>query len=224
MREAGNKILQYVTPVILAGGGDIQPAVVHKLRELGWPVVAADGGAALLRVGGVTPDLIIGDLDSLPDADHWKSVTELIKIPEQDSTDFEKCLYTVKAPLYIATGFTGSRFDHTLAGLHILHRYVDSHRVLLLAGDDVCFAQKGELTLDVEKGVRFSVYPLERTEFSASRGLQYPLQGLQMQSGELIGTSNRAESTSVYINAETGAYCVIVPVSLLDSLIDQFTN
>jgi thiamine pyrophosphokinase len=222
VRESGNKILQYATPVVLAGGGDIQIDVVLRLCKAGWPVIAADGGADLLSGAGVVPDAVVGDLDSITDIKRYQSTTQLIEVSEQDTTDFEKCLYTVAAPLYVATGFTGSRLDHTLASMHVLHRYVDSHRVLLAAGDDVCFAHRGDLSIAASEGTRFSVFPLTASGFSESEGLLYPLDGLKLASGGLIGTSNSVVAECVSLRSKRGVYCVIMPVQQLDALVDEF--
>ena len=182
-------------------------------------MVAADGGADSLGGTGVIPEAIIGDLDSLACPDSWQSLTRLIYIAEQDTTDFEKCLYSVEAPLFIAVGFAGSRLDHTLASLHVLHRYIDKKSVLFMAGEDVCFAHHGNLQLTMQPGVRLSIFPLSETTFVASTGLEYPLNGLRLLSGELIGTSNRVTESEVSIHAVSGAYCIIVPMASLDTLI-----
>jgi thiamine pyrophosphokinase len=46
-------------------------------------------------------------------------------LPEQDTTDFEKCLYSVAAPLLLGVGFLGGRADHHLAAMNVLVRYAD---------------------------------------------------------------------------------------------------
>ena len=222
MREPGNKLLQYTTPVLLVGGGDVHIELVRHYATSGWPVIAADGGADVLLEEGVEPNVIIGDLDSLANPDCWKK-TRVIAISEQDTTDFEKCLYSVEAPLLLATGFTGSRFDHTLAAFHVLHKYVNSRCVLLLAGEDVCLARNRDLTIDMNVGSRFSIYPLGSTEFCGSRGLEFPLDGLALASGDMIGTSNRVVDEKVQVSVKHGVYCVIVPIEVLDSLIAQLS-
>ena len=41
-------------------------------------------------------------------------------IPEQDSTDFDKCLRHIAAPLVLGVGFLGGRVDHELAAFSTL--------------------------------------------------------------------------------------------------------
>ncbi len=195
--------------------------VVEKYAGRGWPLVAADGGADHLLEAGLEPDVIVGDLDSLANPGHWRS-DQLLPIREQNTTDFEKCLYSVEAPLLLATGFTGSRFDHSLAALHVMHKYVRSHRVVLISGDDLCMAFDGNLSLDLSVGSRFSVYPLNKTVFVSSTGLKYPLDGLRLESGGMIGTSNQVVHEKIQVTVESGAYCVILPIDKLDSILNQF--
>ncbi len=215
--------LKFETPVVLVGGA---PADVTKLQSLidnSWPVVAADGGANTLREWGITPAAIIGDLDSLQDIEYWNKQTRVIPITEQDSTDFEKCLYTVQAPLLVAIGFTGKRFDHTLVTLHLMQKYLDK-KLLLITADDVCFAWRGELRLQLPIGARFSVYPLKSTHFIGSKGLKYPLDDLILEQGQMIGTSNIVSLAEVGLQARPeGIYSVIVSLDYFNTISAQLS-
>lgn len=218
MREIDCKLV-FESPVVLVGGAKFDESVLLSLIRAGCSVVAADGGANILRKLGLSPSAIVGDLDSLQNIDHWKNQTKVLHIAEQDSTDFEKCLYTVKAPITVAIGFTGQRFDHTLVTLHLMQSYVDL-KLLLVTGEDVCFAWRGDLTMRLPEGERFSLYPLTRTEFISSTGLKYPLNELTMEQGSLIGTSNRSVAGNVEVMAkQDGIYLVIVSLVHLQNLV-----
>ena len=110
-------IFSYDTPVILLGGGDINWPVLQHYVDLSFPIVAADGAANALETTAIVPDRIIGDLDSLTRPETWSERTSLHHVTEQDSTDFEKCLYSIEAPLHIGFGFLGQRLDHFPAQL-----------------------------------------------------------------------------------------------------------
>jgi len=214
------KIIKFDDPVVLVGGADVDGELLKRYAQL--PIVAADGGANHLRQTSLIPRAIIGDFDSVADPDHWWSLAEVIKIEEQDTTDFEKCLYTVDAPCFIAMGFSGNRLDHTLATLHVMQKFHQSKRVILAGKDDaVCvFCEETELRLPV--GTRVSVYPLNRVEFKSSHGLKYPLDGLVMQQGEMIGTSNVSDDSIVQITPDgNGCYALIIPSNQLDAMISS---
>lgn len=53
-----------VRPLILVGNGAYDTAMLAKFAPLG-PVVAVDGGYYGCRIAGITPDLLIGDMDSV---------------------------------------------------------------------------------------------------------------------------------------------------------------
>ena len=81
--------------------------MIAESRRVAPVLIAADGGADALHEMRLTPEAVIGDMDSLSDMAAWRGRTRLVHLAEQDSTDFEKCLYATQAPLYVAPGFTG---------------------------------------------------------------------------------------------------------------------
>ena len=182
------EIVTYDNQVLLVGGADIDTGLLQLYRKS--PLVAADGGANYLRRLNWLPSVVLGDLDSLHDRTYWENHTRVIEISEQDTTDFEKCLYSIDAPLYIAAGFCGGRLDHTLATLHVVQKYHRQKSVVLISEQDVIVVCSDTVDLALPVGTRVSVYPLTTVGFESSEGLQYSLNGLTLQSGHFIGTSN----------------------------------
>ena len=97
--------------------------LLFELYASGGRLVGADGGADQIVAAGLKPEIIIGDFDSLLDPVGWLGKTRLMQITEQETTDFEKSLYSTRAPVTVALGMTGKRFDHTLAALDAVTRY-----------------------------------------------------------------------------------------------------
>mmetsp|Transcript_23949 Transcript_23949/g.43683 ORF Transcript_23949/g.43683 Transcript_23949/m.43683 type:complete len:124 (-) Transcript_23949:13-384(-) len=118
-------IVDSLGPVTLVGGGAGSVADVAEAMSLAPLCVAADGGARLALAAGVEVHAVIGDFDSIgPELDQI-APERRIRISEQDSTDFDKALRHVAAPVVVAVGFTGGRLDHQLAALHVLAAYPD---------------------------------------------------------------------------------------------------
>ena len=212
-----DKILNSVDPVILVGAAPVQiGSALEALPKL-WPVIAADGGADVLLKIGRRPDLVIGDMDSagpLPD--------DLPKLPlaGQDDTDFEKCLSRIHAPLIVGLGFLEGRLDHTLAAMHALTALSHDRPVMLVGDTDLVLRLRGDIAFEAEPRDRVSVWPLGVQAFHSSTGLKWPLDGLQMAPGRLIGTSNLAISCTVQINTGPGeGYALIMPRKAAQSLI-----
>ena len=214
--SAESNCLEFEQPVLLLGGADVPVEQLHPQLARGFALVAADGGANQLLGSEVIPDAIIGDMDSLAHRDNWARRCRTLHIAEQDSTDFEKCLYSTHAPWYLALGFCGQRLDHTLASLHVLVRRLKTHNVLLLSEDDVILVCEGSVRLEMSPGARLSIFPLTAVEFKSSSGLLYPLHGLQMAIGSSIGTSNSVSESTVNIEVDAdsdGYFALIAPIA-----------
>ena len=208
--------------VVIVGGGALDPALLRHLAGAGALVVGADGGADAALAAGVVPELVIGDLDSLSDIAAWQTRSRVIGINEQQTTDFEKCLYTVSAPVTVALGMTGKRFDHTLAALHAVTRHGGARRIVLVDETDAALSLSGAAALDLPAGSRVSLHPLTKVRFAHSDGLVYPLDGLVLAPGLRTGTSNAATGGPVRIEPDAGSdgvYLLVLPVGELPQLL-----
>jgi len=196
------EMLRFDGFLVVVGGGAVDYELLRELYVAGGHLVGADGGAEHIVAAGLVPEAIIGDLDSLSSPDAWLGRTHLVRIPEQDTTDFEKVLYSTQAPLTIALGMTGGRFDHTLAALDAMTKYATGRSIILVDEVDVALALTGPFEFSLEAGERVSVYPLTPIRFRHSSGLRYALDGLRLAQGERIGTSNAAEGGVFRIEPE----------------------
>lgn len=211
--------LGFAGGVMLVGGGEIDEGALALARARTAHVVAADGGANRLDGWGIGADAVIGDMDSIADAEGWRRRgAHLLALDEQDTTDLEKCLYSTEAPFYIGVGFTGRRFDHTLAALHALLRW-PAKRVVLIGAEDAIFLAPAAWTAALADGARVSFFPLLPVAGLASSGLQWPIDGLAFAPGERIGTSNRAVSATVSARFDRRGMAAMVARDHLDAVL-----
>lgn len=203
--------------VTLVGGGAPKSADIRLLMAHAPVLIAADGGANACVAAGLTPSAVIGDFDSLEAStkDRLKD-TQLLHIAEQDSTDFEKSLTNIDAPFILATGFTSARLDHTLAALSALiqHRATP---VIVLGDNDVVFAARDHLVLDLAPGTRVSIFPMSEVTGS-STGLAWPIDDLILAPNGRIGTSNVAEGPVTLRFAQTDCLIILPREALLTAL------
>jgi thiamine pyrophosphokinase len=183
----------------IVGGGAVDPALLVELAERGVALVGADGGGDAIGDVGLVPAAIIGDLDSLTDRAGWEQRTRVIHIPEQITTDFQKALYSTQAPVTLALGMTGKRLDHTLAALSAVLQFAPQRRLLLVDEVDVALAATGPVRFQAGMRERVSIHPLVTIRFERSAGLYYPMDGLLLEPGGLIGTSNEGTGGPVEI-------------------------
>ncbi len=178
-------------------------------------LVCADGGANGLPAG-VTPEAVIGDLDSLDDVEGWAARLgpRLVRVEEQETTDLEKCLLRVEAPFFIGVGFLGGRVDHELAALHAL--IADPRPILLIGREDVVLSAGRALALDLPAGVRLSLLPLRRVHAEAGAGLT-------LEAGSRIGSSNETTGP-VSLRFDRPGALVILPRAQLDAALAGLLN
>ena len=98
-------IVSASTPVCLVGGASIAKTEVLSVARLVCAYIAVDSGANHLLETGIVPKAVIGDLDSLSQNARATFADRLHHIAEQSTTDFEKALTRVAAPVIIALGF-----------------------------------------------------------------------------------------------------------------------
>lgn len=204
--------------VTLIGGASFDANVLERARALGSRVVAADGGADAALALGVVPEAVIGDFDSLSAAG-LAALPESAKHPiaEQDSTDFDKCMRNIDAPLVIGVGFSGDRPDHQLAAYNTLVRHPD-RPCILLGSAELVFLAPPNLRLDLTAGTPVSLFPLGAVE-GVSDGLRWPINGLNFAPDGRIGTSNEATGP-VHLAMTSPKMLVMLPEATLEDLVD----
>ena len=200
--------------VTVLGGGHVQPGDLRAALALAPVLVAADGGADMALGAGLEPVAVIGDLDSVSaDALARLDPRKVHEVPEQDSTDFDKALRHIDAPLIVAAGFNGGRLDHELAAMHTLIAR-PGRRCILLGGQDIVFHAPPEMTLDLEPGTRVSLFPMAEVT-GRSVGLRWAIDGLVFHPARRVGTSNAATGGPMTLRTDGPGMLTILPRALL---------
>lgn len=198
-------------PVLLVGGAHGDNRQLSDLLDEVVTVVAADSGADWLRAVGRVPDALIGDLDSVSDAGRDAVPHHCVhQITEQNSTDFDKAVRSISAPLIIGIGFLGGQVDHLLAAMTVLVRYPDRAIVLVGEKDVVAHLPPG-IDLPLAVGTRVSLFPM-CTISGRSTGLHWPIDGLTLAPDRRVGTSNRADGP-VSLRVDGPGLLLILPLS-----------
>ncbi|MEQ8902911.1 MAG: thiamine diphosphokinase [Roseovarius sp.] len=204
-------------PITLVGGAGLSDQLFDQALEVARLVVAADSGADRALAHGITPRAVIGDFDSI--SDHARAALPeaiLHPMPDQNSTDFDKCLRSVTAPLILGVGFCGDRIDHQLAACNTLVRY-PLQRCVLLGETDLVFLCPPAIHLPLDAGCRVSLFPMGAVE-GLSDGLQWPLRGLNFAPDGQVGTSNAATGP-VHLTITAPKMLVMLPVDRLNIVV-----
>lgn len=190
--------------------------VIHK----GDLLIAADGGAGHCQLLGLTPDYVIGDLDSI-DPQHIEDLrakgVRFITYPrDKDQTDLELALgfATSKGAQEIhLLGLLGGRIDQTLANLLLLARDEwRSARLSISDGPDSAYLlRSGEyLNIQGKPGDTISIIPLSSTVIGiTTHDLRWELNKSTLKFGSTLGISNEMLQPTAYIEIADGKLLVI---------------
>lgn len=176
-------------------------------------IIAADGGSRHLHAMGIHPQLLIGDLDSIPEGyveEYRKLGIEIKKYPAaKDATDLELALQHaagLQPACIVIIGATGARFDHTLANVMLVNKPV-------YRGLDICLDDgttriglvKTSLQVTGSAGDLISLIPLSGTVSGiTTTGLEYPLKDEALELGDTRGVSNVMKVTKAQIKLKKG--------------------
>jgi len=196
-----------------------------KLLEALWIhsdlVVCADGAAHLLFEYKKTPDVIIGDFDSISNhlLNRFQSV-KLLKLDDQDTTDGEKALrYCVEQDIRVINivGAFGDRLDHSLYNIELLKK-LNNPDVLIscYTEDEKIYMLDNSIRLHEKPGTQISILPVFGRVLNVSTtGLEYEIEQMTLEFGCFSSISNRINRSPADIHITTGRLLVIIQHDLV---------
>lgn len=163
----------------------------------------------------ITPNLLIGDFDSVQSA--LPEDIETIRLKkEKDDTDMMEAVKTAVRRGYrdfVLLGALGGRIDHSYANLCTLqYLAVQGCKAMIAgAGCRTFLLNGGRLTLSKLNGKTVSVFPFGVPFCTVSyEGLQYPLTQARLSSARPLGVSNVIISDEARIIVHDGTALIIV--------------
>jgi len=175
-------------------------------------VIGVDGGARHSVDFGFNPQLIIGDMDSIPqsDIDRFESEkVQILKFPQQkNETDFELALdqaiqYECRETLVF--GALGGRSDHLIANLLLPLQYMDKVEISLFHGSEEITYIHNRSTIHGAPGDILSLIPIFNDATGVTTtGLLYPLDFETMLLGSPRGVSNELRSNKANVSVASG--------------------
>jgi thiamine pyrophosphokinase len=199
--------------LILCNGEPPPRSLCLKLAGRADLIVAADGGANTARQYGITPNVIIGDLDSIkPATRRFFSSVKFVRVTRQDNTDLEKALdYVADNGITTVTiaGATGRRIDFTLGNLSVLWNYTSSFRIIVAGNLWRALPITREISVHAARGTKVSIIPFGQCGGVTLKGLRYPLRNATLRVGE-IGVSNVVVRSPFSVRVKKGKLLLIV--------------
>ena len=201
-------IVHSLKPVLLVGGADLGPDDLNIFQSEVPTIVAVDGGADHLIAAGITPDAVVGDMDSISQAARELFKNKVLHVTEQDTVDFEKALSVVHAPLIYAVGFSAGRLDHALAVINVLARFAHQPIILVSETDVAAIVPPSGLSIVLEKETRISLMPIVTGAVTVT-GVVWPLTEQVLSPLGMSSPSNKAIGGAVTIRAERPVLLVL---------------
>jgi len=205
--------------VVLAGGDAVDPKLADRLPAEAR-IIAADSGLAQARLLGLTPDLVIGDLDSVDPTDLAEAQAADVPVerhPEdKDATDLELALdraVSMGHSNVILIGGHGGRLDHLLGNALVLasDRFGGVHVEWWISDTRVVVARAGEQTrLTGALGDVVSLIAVGGPAAGVTtEGLRWPLDNETLAPGSTRGISNELIADASTVTVSSGMLLVI---------------
>lgn len=160
-------------------------------------VIAADGGLTAVKKLGLTPDLALGDFDSLGYIPESEYKTERHPV-EKDDTDMglavKKAILLGYDRLFLFGGMGGERPDHTLANLQTLVYAAQNGATAFLTDGKTCFTAIGSghnLRFPANCRGNLSVFSAEGIAEGVNiKGAKYTVENATLNGNFPLGVSN----------------------------------
>jgi thiamine pyrophosphokinase len=178
-------------------------------KVLNLPLIATDGAANLLAAKNITPDMIIGDLDSVQQ--ELLVDGHFLKDDDQNSSDFQKAIKYMKIENLmpaIILGVNGGYIDHILNNINIFLEtksmfYDESIIGLTLDGYHV---------FNLKIGTKLSLFGIPTCRIS-TKGLRWDLDKNELTFPGFNSCFNRTNSENIVINVTQGTSLLLLYTS-----------
>lgn len=203
--------MQTYRALLIGNGEEVSARTLKQLAGEADLVLAVDGGADKALRAGLTPDYVIGDLDSLSPRAKKALAAKLLRVPTQENTDLEKALLWAlahKVTHATLVGFVGDRWDFSLGNLLTLGTYARKLNLCLASGHWRIYPLVKSAQLPCTKNKRLSLIPVKPCAGVTLSGCKYPLKNARLLPGTTRTLSNQTTTARVHVKFTRGTLLV----------------
>lgn len=209
--------------VIIANGIPPDEATVRRWLRPGDRLICADGGARTALALGLTPKVVVGDLDSLDETQQAQLKRRGCRLDvypvAKDWTDLELALKLAVeegATEIVVLGALGGRIDQELANiLLLLLPELEGVPTRIVDEQQEMFVARGEAMITGQAGDIVSLIPLgSDVNGIVTEGLLYPLRDEPLRIGPARGLSNVMIAPVARVTLTSGVLLVVHSRSL----------
>ena len=198
-----------MTGLIFTGGeGPLPKKEILEIIKDASITVAADSGLHLAEKFNITPNFILGDMDSVKNVDNilekYPKENVFRHKEDKDFTDTELALSFLAekgCTKTIILGGSGGRTDHFFGIFCLFFR--EMHPDIWILKEEIAWNVKGKFSLNSIEGETISIFPLSEENRMKSKGLKWELGSLVWKIGD-AGISNIALGKKIEIEMIKG--------------------
>ena len=193
-------------------GGDVPgKELLESCASCADLTIAADKGLEAFAAAGISPDILLGDMDSVGEdvLARMREIAEVDRLPcIKDDTDGVHALDVAiarGAKHITLLGALGGRMDHALANLMLLIRAQRNGVKAQILDESVRIERVDSVTLiHGARGDTASLLPLGEAKGVTLEGFFYPLEEYDMDSGYPLGVSNVITQDEARVSVREG--------------------
>ncbi len=191
--------------VILANGLFPKAQQGLDLLKAADQLICCDGAADKLIAKGMSPHVIVGDMDSLSGEVREQYASIIIQSNDQESNDLTKAVHYCIEKGYSSVsilGATGMREDHTLGNISLMLEYYPRIEVQIISDYGIFFLVRSGEQVRSKLGEKISFFSIDNRVSVSSTGLLYQLNDLRL-SNWYRATLNEATADQFTLNFES---------------------
>lgn len=192
--------------VIIAGGAIKDFALLKKYIKTDDFIICADSGYDHACRMNITPDIVVGDMDSIKSKiriDHVK-----VYPAKKEFTDTEIAVNVAiehGCDEILILGAIGTRMDHSFSNILLIKRLYESGINAMIADEHNEILVTGEsIGVTGEAGDLISIIPISDCEGVSTWNLEFPLNNEPLYLGSSRGVSNVMLGTTAKIEIKSG--------------------
>lgn len=196
--------------VILCDGSFPKHPIPLSYLKNATQIICCDGAADKLIKFGMTPNYIVGDLDSVSEKTKTDFANCIVRNNDQETNDQTKAVeFVVKNNIknVVILGATGKREDHTIGNIALLLDYAHKLNVISVSNSGIFRPILKSQEFESFKGQQVSIFSVGTPVAITSKNLKYPLNNAILDSW-WMGTLNECISNSFSLEFAVGRIIV----------------
>ena len=193
----------------IIGAGDFYGELSPKAGDL---IIAADGGYDTLKRMGISPDLLIGDMDSIEASADVEKIVFPVRKDETDTFLAYREGVNRGYASFVILGGVGGRDDHTFANYSLLFYGKErGHNIKVIGERCEIFAIKNEsISIHGDFGAHFSAFAFGGDAKGVTiQGLEYEAENITLTPEFPLAVSNRFTESAASIEVKDGTLLIM---------------